>query len=329
MILHSRFYDSRATIALLGVPCLSALHYIVISRSGIRLLELSYRVAVVKELLPDLEIIPVGDEDLFAKSLSALIPPGSRLGLVGEVPFNIVAACGCLETACDVTHLLDEVSLIKSAGEQDQISWLQGELAKAIEASLAEARIGMTEAELGRILKGKLNPLGDFLAFPMTVISGQRLRDSTVGPPTDRTFRAGDPVLIDAGVVKNGLYSDCTRMVFLGESYEAECYHNLTRALLNTITSITQGSTPRTILNSLQANCHEFTLPVHTLVLPDLGHGIGFSLHENPFFYRDSTANFAIPGGSCFTLEPELKVNEVMIRVEELIVLRADSQGNW
>ena len=73
-----------------------------------------------------------------------------------------------------------------------------------------------------------------------------------------------------------------------------------------------------------------------TLVSADLGHGIGFSLHEYPLFVRPETDSVALCDGMVLTLEPEVFHRGHWLRVEHMIaivegrgMLLGDDSNEW
>ena len=94
---------------------------------------------------------------------------------------------------------------------------LQGLVHKAVKENL---HVGMTENELADVITSVCsNWQGD-------LISGERTADIE-GPPTDRIIKQGDVVLLDLQICADGLWSDLTRVYFMGEiSKEQEMAYN-------------------------------------------------------------------------------------------------------
>ncbi|EKD76589.1 MAG: Methionine aminopeptidase [uncultured bacterium] len=109
-------------------------------------------------------------------------------------------------------------------------------------------------------------------------------------PPTDRVLCDGDIVSIDAGVIYNGMYSDCAVTVPVGNvSSEAQWLINVTRTALYEKAAgvIKPGSTIGDIGHAIQS----FVEPTgFTIVRSLVGHGIGRNLHEEP-----SIPNYGMP----------------------------------
>ena len=64
-------------------------------------------------------------------------------------------------------------------------------------------------------------------------------------------------------------------------------------------------------------------LPAETLAVGDLGHSIGFEVHEFPFLYRKEYDKYAIVDRMVFTLEPEIVFPRYRLRVEDMIAMVA------
>ncbi|MBO5453529.1 MAG: aminopeptidase P family protein [Clostridia bacterium] len=100
---------------------------------------------------------------------------------------------------------------------------LQQQIHNAVRLNL---KSGMTEKELGNIIS-EVYPKwrGD-------LISGERTADIE-GPPTDRVIKKGDIVLLDLQVNSDNMWSDLTRVYFVGDitDKQRKAYDDIIRAL--------------------------------------------------------------------------------------------------
>ena len=162
----------------------------------------------------------------------------------------------------------------------------------------------------------------DALAFPLSLLSGDRCRRSTVGQATERVIGAGDLICIDAGIVLDGFYADCTRMTRCNAGADRD-YQALVEAHHEVIAALRPGVPFNQIGEYYGRALRTRGLPAETLELADLGHGIGLALHESPFFVTSSSADMTIEEGMVFTLEPEIAFPDKRLRVEDMVVAGA------
>lgn len=125
-------------------------------------------------------------------------------------------------------------------------------------------------------------------------------------PPTSRVLQSGDIVSIDAGVIVDGMYSDCAVTVPVGDvkpeilkliQVTREALYDKARAVIK------PGNTTGDIGAAVQQHAEAAGFSV---VRSLVGHGIGRALHEDP-----SIPNYGEPGtgtrlepGMCIAVEP-------------------------
>ena len=129
------------------------------------------------------------------------------------------------------------------------------------------------------------------------------------GIPDNRILKEGDIVSIDVGAYLNGVHSDCANTFSVGEiSKEAKKLNEVTKqAFFEGIKFCKEGYRIGDIGYAIQSFVESYAFSV---VRQFVGHGVGFSLHEDP-----SVPNFGNKGqgirlikGMTFAIEP--MVNE-------------------
>ncbi|MFW6123811.1 MAG: type I methionyl aminopeptidase [Acidobacteriota bacterium] len=132
------------------------------------------------------------------------------------------------------------------------------------------------------------------------------------GIPSSRSLREGDILSMDFGVVCNGFYGDAAVTVPIGEiSPKAQKLIQTVKACLNQgIEQFRIGNRISDISSAVQ-KCVESN--GFSVIRSFVGHGIGFSLHEEP-----QVPNFGSPGHG-----PKIKPGMV-IAIEPMI-----SAGDW
>lgn len=125
-------------------------------------------------------------------------------------------------------------------------------------------------------------------------------------PPTARVLMVGDIVSIDAGVILNGMYSDCAVTVPVGEvSPEAKRLIAVTRTALYEVARqvIQPGNTIGDIGHAIQTYVEQQGF---SIVRQLVGHGIGRHLHEEPSIpnYGAAHSGPMLKAGMAIAVEP-------------------------
>jgi methionyl aminopeptidase len=132
------------------------------------------------------------------------------------------------------------------------------------------------------------------------------------GIPSSRTLRSGDIISLDFGVVYDGFYGDAAVTYPVGEiTPRAEKLIAAARESFNKgLAKIKEGNRLSDISYAIQSHVESKGFSV---IRSFVGHGIGFSLHEEP-----QVPNFGTPGRG-----PKLKPGMVLA-IEPMIAI-----GNW
>jgi methionyl aminopeptidase len=132
------------------------------------------------------------------------------------------------------------------------------------------------------------------------------------GIPSSRTLRAGDIISLDFGVVYDGFYGDAAVTYPVGEiTPRAEKLIATAReSFAKGLAKIKEGNRLSDISHAIQSHVESQGFSV---IRSFVGHGIGFSLHEEP-----QVPNFGSPGRG-----PKLKPGMVLA-IEPMIAI-----GNW
>ena len=138
------------------------------------------------------------------------------------------------------------------------------------------------------------------------------------GIPSSRTLKEGDIIGMDFGVVYNGLYGDAAITVPVGEvSSEAEMLiETVKMSLKKGIEQVRVGNRISDISFAVQEHVESNGFSV---IRSFVGHGIGFSLHEEP-----QVPNFGSPGhgprirpGMVLAIEPMISAGDLDVEIME------------
>lgn len=291
-------------------------HYYVLTPKEEYFLEISYLIENLPKKFKSISI----DEELTAENVSKILEKYSRVGLIGDAPWKHLSEVTSKIT--DITKDAEEVLSIKNTEEISKIR----DSAKQVSSCLNNLKIlefkDMSQIELQDYLRIQLLKNADSLAFPICITSGDDIKTTTASFPSDKKIMGKEIIAIDAGVIKNGFYSDCTRMYFLDNSEAEKNYKKLCKAHYSVIKKIKPGITLKDVLGLYKDELEKENLPSETLETQDLGHSIGFYLHEAPIFYKPEHENFQLKENMIITLEPEISFADYRLRIEDMILIK-------
>jgi Xaa-Pro dipeptidase len=206
----------------------------------------------------------------------------------------------------------------------DEVAALRAAIAvseRALEATLGEVRVGMSETEVESILLGRLFAAGaEALAFAPIVAAGDNAAQPHAKARPDYRIKSGDALLLDFGASARGYNADITRTVFVGHVpdgdralYEAVAAANAAgRAAARP--GITAGGLDDVVQRSLEAS------PFARFIRHKTGHGLGLDVHEDPYIMRGN--DMVLEPGMVFTVEPGLyRPGEIGVRIEDDVLV--------
>ncbi|MGI6627224.1 MAG: M24 family metallopeptidase [Bacillota bacterium] len=216
---------------------------------------------------------------------------------------------------------------IKSRQEADAILAAQRIAEAAFEDILSFIRPGVTERQVANELTFAMYRRGaDNLSFPVFSLSGPN-SSMPHGVTGDRVIKAGDFLMLDFGVVKNGYYSDMTRTLAVGHATDDmwEVYETVLQAQRLGIAAARAGAT-----------CHDIDAAARDYIestkykgqfLHLLGHGLGLSVAEAP--YLEVGAHIPLNQGAVVTIEPGIYIPGKMgVRIEDMLYVGCDAVEN-
>lgn len=194
---------------------------------------------------------------------------------------------------------------------------------QALEETLEQVRVGMSEIELADILEQRMKALGaEGLSFKTILHTGGNSALPHSGPLPDR-IQEGDPLLIDFGAVYRGYHADITRVVFVGEpSAEQRAFYDVVRraneaARAAARPGVTAESVDQAARQVIVEAGYEHLLRHRT------GHGIGLEAHEPPYIVLGNER--PLQPGMTFTVEPGIyALGEIGVRLEDDVLITED-----
>jgi Xaa-Pro dipeptidase len=276
-------------------------------------------------------IFPWRDEEgyrgAFAKAAQALpqLARATKFGLEAERmrAFEMMALQQAFPGARFVNahQPISEIRLRKTA---DEIAYLRRAIEiseAALEATLAQVRIGLTEKQIERVLINEMfNHGAGGLAFDPIVAAGDNSAQPHAVSRETYQLKAGDALLIDFGASWQGYNADITRTFFVGgvSDRDRRFYETVAAANAAGKQAVRAGVTAHAVDDVVQKVLEgsEFA----QFRQHKTGHGLGLDVHEAPQIMRGNQA--VLEPGIVFTVEPGLyRPNEVGVRIEDDVVV--------
>jgi len=277
------------------------------------------------------EVFDWRDEDGYMgafRAAAAALPrlgKGSRIGVEGQRMrvFDFMALQTVLPGASfeDRHADISAVRLHKTPAEIETLREAIRRSEAALEATVTQVRVGMTEKQVEAILLGELFKAGcDGLSFDPIVAAGDNAAKPHASARADYAIKRGDALLFDFGGRYNHFSADITRTFFVGEVSEHD------RAFYETV--LAANAKGREISRP-GMSASEVDDAVCTVLEKSqfaafkrhkTGHGLGLDVHEAPQIMRGNMQK--LEPGMIFTIEPGLyRDGEAGVRIEDDVVV--------
>ncbi len=143
-----------------------------------------------------------------------------------------------------------------------------------------------------------------------------------ISPASDKPLAAGDVLMLDTGLVRNGYFCDFDRNWSIGapSAAVAKAHHDLFDATQAAFTATKPGATARDLWTAMADI-------VGATETGRLGHGLGMSLTEWPSLTaQDETV---LETGMVLTLEPSVEIEPGKLMVCEENIVVTDNGADW
>ncbi|MBL8790654.1 MAG: aminopeptidase P family protein [Rhizobiales bacterium] len=262
------------------------------------------------------------------KAAGAALPQlgkGTRVGVEGQRMrvFDFMALQSVLPGAT-LTDAHADISSIRLHKTAEELAALREAIRLseiALEATVQQVRVGMTEKQVEAILLGELFKAGcDGLSFDPIVAAGDNAAKPHASARADYAIKRGDALLFDFGGRYRHFSADITRTFFVGEVSDHD------RAFYDTVLAanskghevsrpgITASDVDDAVCTVLEQS--QFA----SFKRHKTGHGLGLDVHEAPQIMRGNQAK--LEPGMVFTIEPGLyRDGETGVRIEDDVVV--------
>jgi Xaa-Pro aminopeptidase len=275
------------------------------------------RVTAYEEFVDD----PV---DVIAASLRERGLSEGRIGV--EATYLSVADHATLRAALPgaelrpVDALWSRLRMLKTTGEIDRIRRI-GEAAQRItEECLALVGPGTAERELGNLIAERYAAAGGDELTMLVVASGERSAHPNA-PPTDRLLKRGDILRTDVIGTAAHYCSDVARTAVVGEPTPGQqrVYDLLRTVHERCIAALRPGAMTSDVYRIYREAMDAAGLPAYHFV----GHGLGVTLHEDPFL--NSLHSMPLEEGMVLCIEPLTFVEgSYGMQIEDELLITAD-----
>ena len=221
----------------------------------------------------------------------------------------------------DASDVLGQLRLRKDAAEVESMRKAVKVAQAALEATIPQIKIGMTEKELAAELVVQLLRHGSESELPFApIVSGGPNSANPHASPTDRKLQAGDMLVIDYGAAANDYVSDITRTFAVGEvDAEFARIHKIVQEANAAGRAAGKPGVPCADVDKaaravIDASGYGEYFTHRT------GHGLGMEGHEHPYMRGDNLQ--LLEPGMAYTVEPGIYLpGRNGVRVEDDVVV--------
>jgi Xaa-Pro dipeptidase len=222
-----------------------------------------------------------------------------------------------------VEEVLAGLRMCKDEGELAQMRRAVEITEAALQATMAQVRVGMSEQQVAALLKGEILRVGgEGMSFSPIVVAGPNAA-SPHSTPSERPIQPGETIVVDCGATVGGYAADITRTFAIGE-LEPEM------AQVYEVVRAANAAGRRTVRPGIPA---ERVDQAARVVIEDAGygeyffhrtgHGLGLETHEPPYIVAGNQQ--LLEPGMTFTVEPGIYLpGRGGVRIEDDVVVTAD-----
>ena len=217
-------------------------------------------------------------------------------------------------------EVFEELRMVKTPAEIDAIRDI-GTAAEQIATQVCERfGAGSTEREIANFVAERYAEAGGDGLTMLVVGSGPRSA-AVNAPPTGRVLEHGDIVRLDIIGTKNRYHSDVARTAVVGEptAEQQRIYDLLLGVHRRCLAALRPGALSSDVYEIYRGAMDEAELPPYHFV----GHGLGITLHEDPFV--NQLSSIPLEEGMVLCIEPlTLLEGRFGMQIEDEVLITAD-----
>lgn len=219
-----------------------------------------------------------------------------------------------------VDDLLAELRMIKTEAEIEVIRRIGKAAERVALECCAAIGAGVSERELANLIGERYTRAGGDALTMLVVGSGER-SSAVNAPPTDRVLGHGDVLRLDIIGTSGHYYSDVARTAVVGKPTDehARVYGLLMGVHLRALEMLRPGALTTDVYRIYREAMERAGLPPYHFV----GHGLGITLHEDPFV--NGLRTIALQPGMVLCIEPlTLIENRFGMQIEDEVLITDD-----
>ena len=263
------------------------------------------------------------DTNLSIIQKNNLLSKGLRIGFEGDhVNYTLYDSIQKIFSAINwesTKMILEDLASIKDKTELDALRTAVEITDKVYEEILPMLRPGYTEKQVANTMVSKYREYGDGEAYSPIVATGPN-GALPHAIPTDREFKKGDFIVIDAAAKYGGYHADMTRTPVVGEATDKhrEIYAIVKEAQKRGC-DIAQAGVPCKVVDAATRDY------IHEMGYGDYythgtGHGLGLEIHTSPRF--SPTSKDILAENNVMTIEPGIYIaGWGGVRIEDDVII--------
>jgi Xaa-Pro aminopeptidase len=261
---------------------------------------------------------------VFADSLRARGLDGGAIGV--EETHLSHADYGKLQEALPDARLVradglfEELRMVKTPAEIEAIRDIGGAADRIATEVCERFGAGSTEREIANFVAERYAEAGGDGLTMLVVGSGPRSA-AVNAPPTGRVLEHGDVLRLDIIGTKGRYHSDVARTAVVGEptAEQQHVYDLLLGVHHRCLAALRPGALTSDVFRIYSEAMHEAGLPPYHFV----GHGLGITLHEDPFV--NELTEIPLEEGMVLCIEPlTLLEGRFGMQIEDEVLITAD-----
>ena len=230
--------------------------------------------------------------------------------------YNEMAAKGHIMPPKSLIKNKEQIEAIKESGKIN--TGVLDEVAKHIKAGMSTADIDKIVYDYTIAHGATPAPLG-YGGFPKSVCTSINSEVCHGIPDENIILKEGDIVNVDVSTIKNGYFSDASRMFKIGKVSEAA--DKITDVAKECLEAGIKAVKPWGHLGDIGAAVQELAEKNgYSVVRAFGGHGIGLEFHEDPFVAHvgKKGQGMVLVPGMIFTIEPMINEGEYDVYVDDV-----------
>ncbi len=264
-------------------------------------------------------------DNVFRNAAQALGLDGKRIGVEPRqlrlLEFRHVKAGAPEADFPDAGTVLAGLRLKKDKAEVDTMRRAVKIAQDALEATIPQIKIGMTEREVASELVMQLLRHGSESEMPFApIVSAGPNSANPHASPSERKLQAGDLLVVDWGAAYDGYISDLTRTFAVGEVDEE--YQKIHKIVQDANAAGRAAGKPGVPCANVDIAAREVIEKsgYGKYFTHRTGHGIGMEGHEDPYMRGDNMQ--LLEPGMAYTVEPGIYLTgRNGVRIEDNVVI--------